>query len=447
MDVQKEQLPKSQVKLTVSISVEELVPYLDRAAAKISKDLKIQGFRPGKAPRDMVEKKVGVMEVYKEALDEVVQKTLPQAVEKEALRIVGSPEISIEKIAPENPLVYTATVALLPQVTLGDAAKVRAEKKPVEIGDEEIAKALEDLQKMRGKEILEDRPAAIGDKVELDLQVFVDKVPIEGGTSKKMPVMLGSESFIPGFEEHLQDIKRDEEREFELEFPKEYHEKNLAGKKATFKVKAHGVFKIELPVLDDAFAKDVGPFKDLEELKAKIRENMVGEKEMKEKQRLELEVLEKMADITAFDAIPDALIESELDRMLEELERSLMRQGGNFDDYLAHIKKTKEALRAEWRDQAEKRVKTALIVAELIDQQEFKVPEAEIDAEVASLRQVYGNNPEAIKQAESLEYRGYIRSVLLNRKAVEWLVKTALGEDVNKVEIKDGQTASGIVVP
>lgn len=446
MQIVSEKLPKSQVKLTITVPVGELAPHLDAAAAKISQEVKIEGFRPGKAPRNLVETKVGAMAVLQEAVDAVVQATYPEAVAQEKLKDVGMPEIKIEKMAPGNDLVYTATVAILPNVVLADAKKAKAERKNPSVTPEDVQKTLAELQKMHAKEVAEERAAAKGDKVDVDFQVFVDNVPIEGGTSKNHPVTIGANAFIPGFEEQLVGMKRDEDKEFELEFPKEYHESKLAGKKATFKVKAKTVYKIELPVVDDTFAKSLGGFQSLDELKKQIEKNMLTEREQKEQERLELEVLEKIAEKSKFDEIPDVMLENELDRMLREMEQQVGYQGGDFEDYLSHIKKSREDLRKEWRPQAEKRVKTALIVAEVIEQQKLTVPDAAIDAEIALLKKAYGQNQDVLKRLDSLDYRAYQRMVLLNRKAVDWLVKTALGEDPSALVVKDGQTEGGILV-
>lgn len=446
MEISVSQLPHARVKVIVTLSPAEMDPFLDAAAARISQQLKIEGFRPGKAPRQLVEQRVGVMEVYKEAIDALVQKTYPQAVVQKDLRVVGSPEINVEKLAPGNPVVYNAEVALLPTVQLGDLRSTKIDHQPVSITLEEIDHTFDELRRMQAKEVLHDKVAETGDKLEINLQVFLDNVPVEGGSSQKLPIELGAGMFIPGFEEKVAGMKANDEREFSLTFPKEYHDKKLADKEATFKVKAMAVYKIDRPAADDAFAKSVGKFQTIAELKKKLEENLRADKENKERQRHEIAVLEAAVEKTTFSEIPAVMVEHELDRMVEELEQSLQQQGGSFEDYLQHIKKSKEDLRQEWQAPAEKRVKTALLIAEVISQEKITVPEVAIDTELETAKKMYAEQPEIQKQLEALEYRSYMRSVLQNRKAVDFLVKHALGEDPTKPVIKDGKTESGIIV-
>ncbi len=425
MKVTYEQKPKSSGVLTVTLEPDELKPFLDRAAKKISEEVKISGFRPGKAPYEVLERQVGAMRIYQQAAEYAVEKTYPEAIVQHNLQTIGSPQVSVEKIAPGNPFVYTATVALLPQVKLGDYKKIKEKKKEVTAAAEEVDKTINNLRRMFGKEKKVDRPAAHGDKVEIDMVAYMDNVPLEGGQSKKQPVTIGEGNFIPGFEEQLVEMKAGEEKEFELKFPKEYHRKELAGKPATFKVKAHTVFEIEQPELNDEFAKQVGNFENLAALRSQIEQNVKQEKTEKEQQRWELAVIDKVIESSTFDEIPDMLIENELHRMMHELESDVTKQGMKFDDYLQSIKKTKDQLHTELKPRAEKRVKTALALRAIAQAENITVDDRELRAQIEKEEKQYQQNPEIIKQLHSEDYRDYLRNIMRSRKVFEFLAKQA----------------------
>lgn len=407
--------------LTVTLESDEMKPFLDRAAKKIAEETHIAGFRPGKAPYEVLERQVGAMKIYQQAAEYAVEKTYPEAVVQHNLQTIGSPQVFVEKIAPGNQFVYTATVALLPQVKLGDYHKVKEPKKEITPSPEEVDKTISNLRRMFGKEKKVDRPARQGDKVEIDMQTFMDNVPLEGGQSQKQPVTIGEGHFIPGFEDHLVEMKAGDTKEFELNFPKEYHRKDLAHKKATFKVKAHTVFEIEQPELNDDFAKQVGNFPTLAALREQIEKNVIQEKTEKEQQRWELAVIDKIIEKSTFDEIPDMLIENELHRMMHELEDDITKQGMKFDDYLQSIKKTKDQLHEEFKPRAEKRVKTALALRAIAQAENITVDDHELAAEVEKEAKQYTQNPEIVKQIQSAEYRDYLRNIMRSRKVFEFL--------------------------
>jgi len=421
MKVEINKLPKNQVELTIEVSVFELQPFLINASAKISKEMDIPGFRPGKVPYDLVKDKIGEQVIYEEALEQIIKKTYPQAVLDNKLETVGQPKISVLKLAPGNPLVYKAEVSLLPKIQIGEYKKIKARKKEVKIDQKEIDKAIENLQKMFGKEMLVERPAQQGDKVEIDFDVFVDKVPIDGGGSKQHPLVIGEGHFIPGFEENLIGLAKEQVKEFKLNFPKDYHKKDLSGKLAEFKVKMRAVYKIELPALDDNLAKQVGEFKTFEDMRGKIEESIKKESERKEEQRFELEILDEIIKKSKFEEIPDLLIEAEKEKMIGELEQDIQKQGMKFDDYLQSIKKTRDQLKKEFLEPAEKRIKTALVLRHIAKEEKIKVEEKEIDQEIKKTLEIYKNNLEIKKQVELPEYRYYLANVLTSQKTMEFL--------------------------
>ena len=229
MKISKSQPKKSEVLLEIEVSTDEARPFLEKAAARVSKNTKIEGFRPGKAPYHIVKQKVGEMNIYQEALDNIVSHFYIEAVKQEDLDAVGQPKIEMEKVAPGNPIAFKATVSLMPEIKLGDYKNIKVEKKEIKVEDNEIDKSINDLKKMQVKEVLVAREAQKGDRVEVDFEVSLDKVVIEGGQGKKYPIVLGEGQMIPGFEEQIEGLKKNEEREFKLKFPTEYQNKMVAG--------------------------------------------------------------------------------------------------------------------------------------------------------------------------------------------------------------------------
>jgi len=426
MKVDVNKIPKNQVVLTIEVSVDELKPFLERAAAELSKEHKIAGFRPGKAPFEVVKQRVGEMEVYQQAAEHAVAGTFPKCVMDNNLVTVGQPKIEIDKLAPDNPFVYKATVALLPQVTLGKYKGLKVNKKKIEVTEEDIEKTLERLQKMFGKEVLVKREAKKGDKVEIDFTMYRDKIPIDGGTSKKHPLVIGDDNFIPGFEDNLIGMKEGATKEFSLKFPKDYHKKELAGKPVEAKVSMINVFEIELPKLDDDFATMAGQ-KTIAGLKDDIKNNIFRDKEAKERQRWELELLDKILEKSKIEDIPTVLIDSESHKMLHELEQEVTSQGMKFDDYLTSIKKSKKDLGIDLRPRAEKRVKTALVLRNISKQENIVLTDDEITKEITKQKEENKNNQQALSQLESDDFRSYIKTVMQNQKVLEFLEKENKG--------------------
>ncbi|MFA6099007.1 MAG: trigger factor [Patescibacteria group bacterium] len=423
MKVEVKKLPKSQAELIIELSPEELKPYLNQAVEEISADTKIPGFRPGKAPFEIVARQAGIMKIYQLAAEKAVSRTYPRAVKDNKLITVGSPQIHIEKIAPENPLIYKATVALLPQIVIGQYQGLKIARKEQKVEAKEIEDTMSNLQRMFGKEKSVTRPIQKTDKVEIDMETFVDKVPIDGGKAKNQAVVIGEGHFIPGFEESLIGLSIGQSKEFQLKFPKEYHKKELANRPAEFKVKINNIFEIELPPLNDEFAKMVGKFEKLDELRQQIENNIHREKEMKEQQRLELAITEKIVAKAKYDEIPQVLTDAELHKIMHELEHEVVNQGMKFEDYLASIKKTKEELEKEFAPKAEQRIKIALALREISQKEKIDASDQEVEAELKKQKVQYHDNKEVLGQIDSEEYRDYLQNMMRSRKVFEWLEK------------------------
>jgi len=421
-------LPKSTVEISVEVSVPELKPYLNKAAVKISQNAKIEGFRPGKAPYNIVVQKFGEMAILQEAIDAIIFDTYYQAVKENNLITIGQPQIDLEKVAPDNPFIYKATAAVLPKVTVGDLSKIKLKREPIAVDDKQVEKVIDEIRRMRAESKPVEHAAKTGDLVKVDFDIYRDGVAIENGKSKDYPITIGENKFIPGFEDNLIGLKADEEKEFELKFPDEYFEKNLAGKPAQFKIKVSEVAEIKLPELTDDFAKMIsaGKYNTVAELKQGIKENLTEEETHKQEQRLEIGVLEEAVKISEFEELPQILIDEESHRMIHELEDSISRQGLNLDDYLKSIGKNLEEIKTGMLSQAELRAKTSILAREIYQEQKIEVTPDEVAKEVAEMSQRYPNNPDVLKQIDNETYRDYLKNVIGNRKVVDYLKKTIL---------------------
>jgi trigger factor len=348
---------------------------------------------------------------------------------------LGSPNIDFIKLAPDNDFTYKAVVALIPKIKLCDWKKIKITENEVIIDDKQIEKTLQELQSARAQEVLEDKEIAQGDKVEIDFDVFRDNVSIEGGEQKKYPLIIGSEHFIPGFEENLIGLKTNGKKEFELSFPKEYHNKNLAGKPAKFKVKVLAVYKRTLPELNDEFASSLGQ-ESFDKLKEQIKHNLEHESHHKEEEKVEIELLDKIIDKSEFDDMPDSLLSAESAKMVQELEQNIAKQGIKFEDYLLHLNKTPEQLTLDFVPQAIKRVKGALVSRQVYFDEKIDIPEAEIDQEIEQAKKMYQNNPELIKNLDTPQYREYVKNMVGNRKVMDLLKTTCVERNKKNNEIK-----------
>lgn len=415
-------LPKSRLTITIELSPGEMQPYLERAAKSLSASHKIEGFRPGMASLGIVIQRLGAQAVWAEAAELAVPKSLAEAVVAEKLQTVGQPHVHVQKLAPDNPFIFTAEATVLPGLTLKDYKTFRAKRGTATVAPEQVDKALSDLRRMFAKEEAVERPAQKGDKVEIDFDLFVDHVAVENGSSRQHPVLIGSGQFLPGFEDQLVGLSKGQIKEFSLPFPKDYFNRQLAGKTGMFKVTAKDVFQINQPDLNDDFAKRAGPFKTLAELRDKLKDNVLHEAEHEEDLKFERAVMDELVDRTSFGELPDLLLESEVEKMLDELKEGVSRRGGlSFDDYLTGLKKSEADLKKEFAKPAERRVKSALILRHVARAEQVDVLAEEVETEVKSVLSAYRDQPDILRRIDSDDYRQYIRSMLVNRKTVERL--------------------------
>lgn len=419
-------LPESQKEIKVCVPWDEWKKYIDIAAADFSKEIKIQGFRSGKAPRDMVEKKVGAGALLEAAAQKAIQGTYPKIIIENKIDAIGAPKAEILKLAEGNDLEYRVVCAVIPEVTMRpwkDAVeKINKEyaNKKADVSEEEVNKELENIAKSRVQHIKVEREAKEGDNVILDFEVKRDGVPIENGSSKNHPLILGRGVFIPGFEEQVVGMKAGETKEFELIFPKDYHEKGLAGNPAQFAVTVNEVQERKSPELSDEFAKSLGKFKDLADMRKSVTEGMGEEKKHELKEKHRAEIIDVLIEATQVE-LPELLVHEELHKMINEFEMQLQGMGMSFDQYLQQIGKKIEELEHEWEPQAIKRVKAALALEEVAKEKEIEITSEEVEAEMNKTLAQYKKIKDVEKNIDLGKLYNYIKGMKQNEKVLEML--------------------------
>lgn len=424
MQVDTKKLPQSRVELTITVEPKEMETFLEQAAAKLSHEVKVDGFRPGKAPRSVMTKKVGEHALWEEAVKVALPSVLEQALKEQKIEALGRSRVSVVKLAPKNPFIFKVEVAIMPSVVLGDYKRIKVKAPSVKkINKQDVDNLILELRKMRAKLITVKRGASKGDRVEIDFWAYSKNNLIEGGETKDHPFILGEGRFVAGFEDKIVGMQAGGEKEFEIKFPRDYFKENLAGKLIRFKVKMNLVQEVELPEANDKFSQSLGSrFKSLDALKAELKDNLVAEAKKAAEEKYELAVLERVCASSQTD-IPQTLISYEQDRMLHELEHDVLAQGANFEDYLKSLNKTREELKQGWVEQATKRIKTSLVLMEIAKAEKVKVADKEIEAELNNILKNSPNLPEIRERVRSKEYKDHLRGMIQNRKVVRMLCK------------------------
>ncbi|MEI7620355.1 MAG: trigger factor [Candidatus Falkowbacteria bacterium] len=422
MKVTRKDLEKSQVELTVELSVEDFTPYIEKGAQKLSQEVKIEGFRPGKVPYDILKQKVGEMHILEEAAHLAIHKTIDAAIDENVKdkEVAGQPRVEVSKLAPGNPLEYKVVLAVLPEIKIGEYKNLGIKQEEVKVDEKDIAKALNDVADSRAKESISEEPIKDGDKAIIDLDLFLDKVPAEDGQARDLTVMVGKDYFVPGFDKALIGAKKDEEKNFSLPFPADYHQKNFAGKMVDFKVKIKEVYNREVPELSDDLARGFG-LKKLDDLKKFFSDNMEARLKQQNEQKSEIAMLDKILEKSNFGDLPESLIQNEAELIMSELEQEIVKQGGRFEDYLQSVGKERQQLMMELLPQAVKRVKSALMLREVARTEDLKITAEEIDRKIEDLKIQYKGDANIEKMIKEAGYRGYLGNILANQKVIKKL--------------------------
>ncbi|WP_213422816.1 trigger factor [Bhargavaea massiliensis] len=410
--------------LTFEVPAETFNKGLDQAFKKVVKQVNVPGFRKGKVPRKIFEQMFGVESLYQDAIDAVLPEAYTNAIDEAGISPVAQPEIDVEEIENGQPVIFKANVTVKPEVKLGEYKGLEVERQDTAVTDEEIEEQLNDRRQGNAEFVIkEDEPAAEGDTVVLDFEGFTDGEPFEGGKAEGYELELGSGSFIPGFEEQLVGVKAGESKDVEVSFPEEYHAAELAGKPATFKVTVHEVKARELPELDDEFAKEVdSEVESLDELRNKLKEQTAREKKDASEAALRDELVEQAAKNADID-IPEVMVESEVDRMVQEFGQRLQQQGMTLDLYYQFSGQDEAALRAQMKEDAETRVRVSLVLEAIAEAEGVTVSEEDIQEELQTMSGQFNMDTEQIKQI--LGGTEMLENDIRLKKTIEFLVENA----------------------
>ncbi|RJQ37546.1 trigger factor [Candidatus Parcubacteria bacterium] len=410
----------------------EIEPLLPAAAAAIGNELEIEGFRKGKAPATVIRARVGEAKILEEAAGRWLQAHMPDLLKEietqefpgTSLDPIDAPAATITRLAPGQDVEFRVVVLHLPPIRLPDyraiAAKVLATQNIPVVTDAEIEQAQQWLRESRAKLVTVDRPAAKGDRVEIDFSTRADGVAIESGESKNHPLVLGESRMPPGFDDELIGLRAGDEKSFTLVIPQEFPSSSIAGKRLEFTTRMNLVQKRELPAWDETFARSLGKFSGAAEVTNSIREGLVAEKTEKERERLRIAMAEAIAKDTKAD-IPEPLIERELEKMLGELGRTADRMGVPLDQYLAHLKKSIDELKRDWRDDARRRVLFALVLREIARREHIEPTEEDVIAAVNRTVAHEGMNEDDLKTIDREAFVAYHRGIARNEKVFAFL--------------------------
>ena len=425
MSVQVEKLENNMAKLTIEVSAEELEKALDSAYQKQKNKISVPGFRKGKVPRAMIEKMYGAGIFYEDAANALMQQTYPSAIDESGVDSVSRPTVDVVQIEKGKPFIYTAEVAVKPEVTLGKYMGVTVTKVDTTVKDEEVDEALERERNNNARTIsVTDRPVAMGDTAVIDFEGFVDGVAFEGGKGENHSLEIGSHSFIDTFEDQLVGKNVGDEVDVNVTFPEQYQAEELAGKPALFKVKINEIKAKELPELDDEFAQDVSEFDTLAEYKESLKKNLQEQKENEAKRTKEDEAIQKIIDKSKMD-IPEAMIETQCETMIEEFAQRIAQSGLSMEQYLQFSGMTIDGLKEQVRPEAVTRIQSSLVLEQIAKEENIEITDADVDAEIEKMAANYGMEADKLKEYMGEGEKNSLKRELSITKAVELVMDNA----------------------
>ena len=418
MNIKVEKKENSVVEIEFTMGKEQFNAELDKAYKQNAKKFKVPGFRAGMVPRAVVEQTYGEGVLYEFVIENTVDEAYRTAVEENNLEIVSRPELDIKQIGKDKDFVFVVNVCVKPEATVKDYKGIEVKKVSTRVTKKDVDAEIEKIREKNARIVtVEDRELKEGDISVIDFEGFVDGVAFEGGKGENFELTIGSGQFIPGFEDQMVGMKKDETRDVNVKFPEQYHSAELAGKDATFKVVLHEIKEKVLPEVDDEFAKDVSEFDTLEEYKKDLNKKVKADKEARAKAEMEQEAIEKFIEKVEV-TIPEGMIDSEVDKMVEEMNANLSYQGLNIDQYLQYIGISLEDYKKEMRGQAEKRIKLSLGLEVIAKEEKVEVTDDEIDARIKELAAQYGNkDDDSLLKNENA--RNYMRQQLSQDKVMK----------------------------
>ena len=428
MSVTVEKLEKSMAKLTIEVSAEDFDKAINKVYLKQRARINVPGFRKGKAPRKLIEQMYGTGVFLEDAINDTINSTYPEAAQgcEISNEISSNPDIELVQAEAGKPLIYTATVAVKPPVGLGKYKGVEVEKTDVTVSDEEVdAELAAEQEKNASYNEITDRPVADGDKINLNFEGFVDGVAFEGGKGEDYPLTIGSGSFIPGFEEQLVGVEIGKEIEVNVTFPENYQSAELAGKPAVFKCTVLKITEKVLPELNDEFADDVSEFSTLEEYKADIRKNLEVKKEEKARTEKENKVIDAIIADSEIE-IPEPMLKAQQEQIVDEFAQRLQSQGLNIDQYFSYIGGSREKMMEEVKDQADKRIRTRLVLEEIVKAENIVATEEDFEVELGKLAEAYGTDVDTVKKIFEGREKDRMMEDIAVQKAVSFVADNAV---------------------
>lgn len=416
---------KNVVKFNMEISAEEFEAGIVKAYQKEKGKFVVDGFRKGKVPRKIIEARFGEDVFFEEAINLILQEEYPKAVDELGLAVINRPDLDIDGIKKGEGFVVNVTVEVYPEIEVKDYKGVEIEKISEELDEDAVEKELEALQKRNARLVSVDREAQDGDTVIIDYAGFVGEDQFEGGTAENYSLKLGSGAFIPGFEEQLVGKKAGEEVEVKVTFPEEYHAPDLAGKEAVFKCKVHEVKAEELPKLDDDFASDVSEFDTLDEFKKDLQEKLEESAKKTAVQRMQDAAVRAVVDANDFD-IPEVIVDDEIQAMIRDFDRQLSYQGLNIQQFMQFSGKEMEEIKKEFKEDAEKRAKTKMVIEAVAKKENFEVTDEEIEEDLQKMADLYKIELSKIKEILGDSHKEATIMELKMRKAVDFIYDNAV---------------------
>ena len=426
MSLQVEKLEKNMAKLTIEVPAGDLEKALQNAYKKQKNKIVLPGFRKGKVPRQMIEKMYGAEIFYDDAVNELMPKAYAEAYEECELDIVSRPEVDVVQIEKGKPFIFTAEVALKPEVTLGEYKGLEVDKISTRVTQKEIEEKLkEEAEKNARTVTVEDRAVENDDEVIMDFEGFVDGEAFEGGKGENYPLTIGSGSFIPGFEEQLIGAETEKEVEVKVTFPEDYHAEELKGKEAVFKCTVHEIKAKELPEIDDEFAAEVSEFDTLDEYKAELKAKIKEQKESEGKRKQEDQAVEKAVENASYE-IPEAMITTNISQMEEDFARRMQSQGLTMEQYYQFTGMTEEKMEEEMRLQAVKRIETRLVLEAIAKAENIEISDEKLDEEIKKMAETYKMEADKLKEFMSDAEKKQMKEDMAVQEAITFLVDNAV---------------------
>lgn len=421
-----EKIEKNLGVLEVEVEADRVAAALDKAFQKVVKKANVPGFRKGKVPRPIFEARFGVESLYQDAIDILLPEVYREAVDQTDIFPVDRPEVDVEQFAKGQSFKFKAKITVKPEVKLGEYKGIEVSVVNVEVSEEELAEELDRLQQRHAElVVIDEEPAQNGDTVVIDFEGSIDGVPFEGGKGERHSLELGSNSFIPGFEDQVVGLATGDFKDVTVTFPDTYHAEELAGKEAVFKVKVHEIKRKQLPELDDEFAKDVSEFDTLDEFKDDLKKQLGTRKEQEGKAAREAALVDKIGESAEIE-IPESMIKGEVENMVRDFDNRLRSQGMNLDMFLGFSGQTVDDLRAQMQGDAEKRVRNNLVLEQIAKAEKIEVTKEEVNKELADMAEAYKRTPEEIRNILAANGSlGSLNEEIMIRKTIEFLLENS----------------------